>query len=118
TAADEIALRAAPSTGYKALLQRSQETLHLAADSFGLGAVANEIARANDPGFFAFALGDSGAFAGLTRRYESDEDRKRLHEVVVDSLDDFVTGPRSADLRLMLLPSSCLGRTSHVDRWF
>src|SRR5690606_17141448 len=40
TAADEIEARAAPELGYKSLLQRSQEALQLAADTFGLGAVA------------------------------------------------------------------------------
>lgn len=118
TAADEIDVRAAPSTGYKTLLQRSQETLHRAADTFGMGAVANEVARANDPRFFAFALGDDGAWAAFTRRYESDADRGRLRDVVVDALDPFVRGPRRDDLRLLLLPSSCFGRTTSVSRWF
>ena len=118
TASDEIEARAAPGIGYKALLQRSQEALQLAADTFGLGAVANEVARANDPGFFAFALGDSGAFSRFTRRYSSDDDRRRLHGVVTDSLDEFVKGPRSDDLRLLLLPSSCFASTGNVNRWF
>ncbi|RPH66940.1 MAG: hypothetical protein EHM83_02745 [Burkholderiales bacterium] len=118
TAADEIEARAAPGVGYKSLLQRSQEALQLAADTFGLGAVANEVARANDPGFFAFALGDSGAFNRFTRRYASDDERRRLLGVVTDSLDPFVKGPRGDDLRLLLLPSSCFGTTTNVDRWF
>jgi len=118
TAADEIEARAAPELGYKSLLQRSQEALQLAADTFGLGAVANEVARANDPGFFAFALGDSGAFNRFTRRYASDDDRRRLQAVVNDSLDRFVKGPRRDDLRLLLLPSSCFGTTTNIDRWF
>lgn len=118
TAADEIEARAAPDIGYKSLLQRSQEALQLAADTFGLGAVANEVVRANDPGFFAFALGDSGAFNRFTRRHASDDERRRLLAVVNDSLDRFVKGPRSDDLRLLLLPSSCFGTTSNVDRWF
>ena len=118
TAADEIEARAAPGVGYKSLLQRSQEALQLSADAFGLGAVANEIARANDPGFFAFALGDAGAFQRFTRRHESDDERRRLLGVVTDSLDPFVKGPRSDDLRLLLLPSSCFGTTGNVDRWF
>jgi len=118
TAADEIAARAAPDVGYKSLLQRSQEALQLAADTFGLGAVANEVARANDPGFFAFALGDSGSFGRFTRRYESDDERRRLLAVVTGSLDPFVAGPRSDDLRLLLLPSSCFGTTTNVNRWF
>jgi len=118
TAADEIAARAAPDIGYKSLLQRSQEALQLAADTFGLGAVANEVARANDPGFFAFALGDSGAFNRFTRRHASDDDRRRLQGVVNDSLDRFVKGPRSDDLRLLLMPSSCFGTTTSISRWF
>lgn len=118
TAAEEIRVRADSSSGYKSLLARSQEALQLAADSFGLGAVANEVARANDPAFFAFALGDDGAFSRFTRRYASDAERGRLRDVVVDSLDPFVRGPRSDNLRLMLLPSSCFGRTTSIDRWF
>ncbi|MCC7059231.1 MAG: hypothetical protein IT508_03275 [Burkholderiaceae bacterium] len=118
SAADEIPLRAAPSLGYKALLQRSQETLQLAADTFGLGAVANEVVRANDPGFFAFALGDGGAFNGFTRRYASDADRTRLRDVVIDSLDGFVGGPRRDDVRLLPLPSGCFGSTFDMSRWF
>ena len=118
TAADEIPLRAAPLLGYKSLLQRSQETLQLAADTFGLGAVANEVARATDPGFFAFALGDGGAFAGFTRRYASDADRTRLRDVVIDSLDGFVKGPRRDDVRLLPLPSGCFGSTFDTSRWF
>ncbi|HEY0877285.1 MAG TPA: pilus assembly protein TadG-related protein [Zeimonas sp.] len=117
-AVEEIRVRAAPSVGYKSLLARSQEALQLAADSFGLGAVANEIVRANDPTFFAFALGDEGAFARFTRRYESDADRARLQDVTVESLDPFVRGARRDDLRLLLLPSSCFGRTTSFDRWF
>lgn len=118
TAAEEIRVRASPSVGYKSLLARSQEVLQLAADSFGLGAVANEVVRANDPAFFAFALGDSGAFSGFTRRFASDADRARLRDVTIGSLDPFVRGPRRDDLRLLLLPSSCFGRTTSVDRWF
>jgi len=118
TAAEEIRVRAASSLGYKSLLARSQEALQLSADSFGLGAVANEVARANDPAFFAFALGDDGLFARFTRRYASDADRTRLRDVVVDSLDPFVRGPRRDDLRLLLLPSSCFGRTTSIDKWF
>src|SRR5690606_21311714 len=77
TAAAEIEWRAGSDFGYKTLLQRSQEVLNRSADPFGLGAVANEVARANDPAFFAFALGDDGAYSRFTRRYDSDEDRRR-----------------------------------------
>ncbi len=118
TAAEEILVRAAPTLGYKSLLARSQEALQLSADSFGLGAVANEVVRANDPAFFAFALGDDAAFNRFTRRYANDADRARLRDVVVDSLDPFVRGPRRDDLRLLLLPSSCFGRTTSIDKWF
>ncbi len=118
TAAEEIRVRASPSVGYKSLLARSQDVLQLAADPFGLGAVANEVVRANDPAFFAFALGDSGDFGRFTRRFDSDADRTRLRDLAVDSLDAFVRGPRRDDLRLLLLPSSCFGRTTSVDRWF
>ncbi|MBN9430031.1 MAG: Tad domain-containing protein [Burkholderiales bacterium] len=117
TAATEIEWRAGTDLGYKALLQRSQEVLYRSADSFGLGAVANEVARANDPAFFAFALGDDGAYARFSRRYETDEDRRRLQGVVTDSLSSFVGGPRTGDVRLPL-PSGCTGLSTDFDHWF
>ncbi len=100
-------MRGAEEVGYKNLLAASQEILHASAGTFGLGAVANEVARANDPHFFAFALPDEGAFQAFTRRYESDDDRQRLKQMVLASLDAFVTD-RRADL-VVPLPSSCMG---------
>lgn len=108
TAATEIRLRAGPGVGYKELLQASQELLTLSAGVFGASAVANETARANDSRFFAFALPDGGAYTGFTRRYASDEDRERLRDVVMRSLDDFTRGPRETDLVLWGLPASCI----------
>lgn len=114
TAAEEIAARNA----YKALLAASQEVMHRAIDTFGLGAVANEVARANDRRFFAFALPDAGEFASMTRRWTGD-DRLRLKGVVDDSLDPFVKGPRGMDLRLLLLPSLCFGNpAAGPGAWF
>lgn len=101
--AEEVFARSA----YKQVLAASQEVFIRAADTFSLGAVANEVARANDPAFFAFALPDAGAFARMTRRWEGDE-RGRLAQVVQDSLDPFVKGPRGMDMTLWLLPSLCL----------
>lgn len=103
---------------YKSLLASSQEVLQRSIDTFGLGAVANEIARANDPKFFAFALPDDGEFERMTRRYTG-PDRARLKEVVDQSLDDFVRGPRGDDMTLWLLPSSCFGNpVAGPDKWF
>lgn len=118
TADLEIRLRAAPGTGYKDLLQASQELLTLSAGVFGSSAVANEVARANDPAFFAFALPDAGAYSAFTRRYESDADRERLRDLVVRSLDDFTRGPRETDLVLWGLPSSCVLSISSPSAWF
>ena len=114
TATEEIAAR----SGYKTILATSQEVLQRSVDTFGLGAVANEVARANDRRFFAFALPDEQNFTGITRRYSGD-DRARLKSVVDDSLDAFVAGPRGMDLTLWLLPSLCFGNLL-VDpsKWF
>ncbi len=113
TAAEEIAARSA----YKRLLATSQEVLQASVSTFGLGAVANEVARANDPRFFAFALPDDDAFRSFTRRY-GQADRARLKSVVDASLDPFVRGPRGVDLTLWLLPSSCFGRPVDPSKWF
>jgi hypothetical protein len=117
-AADEIGWRADPVTGYKQLLLRSQALMHRSADTFGMGAVANEVARANDPRFFAFAMTDAGGYERFTTRYLADPERERLQQVVLAALDPFTGGPRSEDLRLLLLPSSCVGRTLDYDKWF
>ncbi|MFP5406595.1 MAG: pilus assembly protein TadG-related protein, partial [Gammaproteobacteria bacterium] len=116
-ASDEIGWRADPVTGYKQLLLRSQALLHRSADTFGLGAVANEVARANDPRFFAFAMSDAGGYERFTKRHASDPERERLQKVVLDVLDPFTRGSRRDDLRLLLLPSSCVGRTLDPDKW-
>lgn len=103
---------------YKQVLEASQEVFMRAADTFALGAVANEVARANDPAFFAFALPDAGEFARMTRRWSGD-DRARLAGVVEDSLDPFVKGPRTLDLTLWLLPSLCFGQPAvGPEAWF
>jgi hypothetical protein len=117
-AADEIGWRADPVAGYKQLLLRSQALMHRSADTFGMGAVANEVARASDPRFFAFAMSDAGSYERFTRRHVGEADRERLQEVVLAALDPFTRGPRSDDLRLLLLPSSCVGRTLDFDKWF
>ncbi len=115
-AADEIGWRADPVLGHKRLLLRSQALLHRSADTFGMGAVANEIARANDPRFFAFAMSDAGSYERFTKLHESDPERRRLQQLVLDSLDPFTRGPRNLDLRLLMLPSSCVGRTLDPDK--
>lgn len=95
----EVAARAAHDVGYKALLESTQEVLHLTTNVFGMSTVAAEVVRASDARFFAFALpepADGTAFSQLTRRHVSDADRARLRDVVQASLDAFVGGPRSA----------------------
>lgn len=117
-AADEVFWRAAAGTGYKEILQASQEMLHLSAGVFGAGAVANEIARANDPSFFAYALTDAGEFERFTRRYANEPDRERIRDIVLRSLDPFTAGPRSEDQILWLLPSSCVLSFNDLSAWF
>jgi Putative Flp pilus-assembly TadE/G-like len=102
----EIKARAASDYGYKELLQKSQEILNLTVGVFGMGAVANEVIKANDSSYFAFALPDQNLFSDFTRRYESDEDRQRLKSVVNASLDDFVKD-RNAALPV-LPPGPCI----------
>ena len=114
--AAELQWRANEYLGYKVWLERSQVWLLRSAEVFGLGAIANEVVRASNPDFFAFALGDAGAFASFTYRYAGPEDKSRLREVVVNSLDTFTAGPRTADHRL-LVPSSCVGRSADLDKW-
>jgi Putative Flp pilus-assembly TadE/G-like len=106
----EIPARAASDYGYKELLQKSQEILNLTVGTFGMGAVANEIAKANDRKFFAFALPDGSDYSDFTRRYESDEDRQRLKAVINGSLDNFVRY-RGAEPSL-LPPGQCIPTNS------
>jgi hypothetical protein len=114
TAGEEILARDA----YKKLLATSQELMQRAVDTFGLGAVANEVARANDRRFFAFALPDEQDFSKLTRRWEG-QDRLRLKQLVDASLDPFVRGPRGMDMTLYLLPSLCFGNPlAGPQTWF
>ena len=103
----EVPARAAHDFGYKEILQTSQEILQMSAQAFGVSMVAAEVARANDPGYFAWVLPDDGGFRDFTRRYESDEDRQRLKQRVMDSLDPFTSGPRSEDIHTPI-PSLCL----------
>ena len=112
-AGEEIVARAA----HARLLAAGQELMQLAVGTFAAGAVANEVARANDPRFFAFALGgDGGPLA--SRPYEGD-DRARLREVVTGSLDPFVGGPRGLDMTLLPLPSLCFGNPiAGPGSWF
>jgi hypothetical protein len=97
----EIKARAAEDIGYKELLQKSQEILNITVGTFGMGAVANEVIKANDSSFFAFALPDETTGSDFTRRYESDADRQRLKDIVTASLDPFVTDRGKA---LSILP--------------
>ncbi len=107
-AAAEILMRDSPGYGYKTLLAQSQQIMHYTAGTFGAGAVANEVVKAGDPRFFAFALPDGAAWKDFTRRYESDDDRQRLKELVMRSLDEFTRGPRDGDLIIEAL-GACIG---------
>ena len=100
-AALEVWLRAAPAQGYKSQLLASQEALQHSAGTFGLGALANEVARASDSHFFAFALPDQGAFEALSQRYRTVPERSRLADLVLASIDDFSREPRSLNQDLL-----------------
>ncbi|MGB7301736.1 MAG: pilus assembly protein TadG-related protein [Burkholderiaceae bacterium] len=117
TAATEIRLRDAPRVGYKTLLQHSQRVLRTAAGTFGASAVANEVARASDSRFFAFALPDNDAYQKFARRYESDADRQRLKTLVTRSMDPFTGGPRGEN-QTLVLPASCLLLSPSPSDWF
>lgn len=112
-AALEMGLRAAPDTGYKALLAANQALLHQSATVFGLGALANEVARAADPRYFAFVMSDQGQFAALTEAQSSSIDRSRYAQWLAAALDPFVKGPRSASLALQM-PDPCAPGSSSV----
>lgn len=114
----EIAWRASPDVGYKSLLQASQELLLASAGGFGASAVANEVARATDARFFAFVLPDRGAFSSLTRRYDSDDDRGRIRDLVDRSLDPFTRGPRGVDFVVWGLPAGCALSSASPADWF
>jgi hypothetical protein len=106
-AAIEVAARGAAMVGYKEILQTSQEILHLTTHVFGMNAVVAEVARANDPGYFAFLLPEEAAWSSLTRRYTTDADRQRMAGVAVGSMDAFTSGSRSQDIWTPV-PSPCL----------
>jgi len=124
----EIPARGAEAVGYKEILATSQELLHLSTQGFGLSMVAAEIARANDPDFFAWVLPDATqSWQTFTQRGESPEARRRFADLVLASLDPFTSGPRSEDIRTPI-PSPCLnlmrlrkrGATTlsdDLDRW-
>jgi hypothetical protein len=104
----EIPARGAEAVGYKEILQTSQEILQLASQGFALNMVTAEVARANDPDFFAWVLPDpSSEWLRFTRQADTVDERKRLADVVRTSLDPFVAGPRSEDLYTPI-PSLCL----------
>ncbi|MEY3665302.1 MAG: hypothetical protein RLZZ153_1484 [Pseudomonadota bacterium] len=113
----EIRWRADALSGHRAMLEQSQAMLLASADSFGLSAVANEIARANDGRIFAFVMGDEGAFSSFVTLQNNETQTRRTAELVTRSLDGFSGGSRELDLRLLPLPSSCAGQSTQLDRW-
>jgi hypothetical protein len=112
----EVMARGAPGLGLADMLETSQVLLLRSANTFGLSAVANEVARATDRRISAFALSDQGEFAGFVRRQTGDDDRRRFRDVVLASLDPFTGGDRDRDVRLPL-PSGCIGRSTQLDQW-
>jgi len=124
----EIPARGAHAVGYKEILQASQEILHLSTQGFGLNMVTAEVARANDPAYFAWVLPDpSLGWQRFTHRAQTVDERRRLADLVLASLDPFTSGPRSEDIHTPI-PSPCLnlmrlrkrGATTlseDLDRW-
>ena len=119
TAAElEIPARAAKDVGYKFLLEKSQQLMGLTANGFALSMLTTEVARANDRNYHSFVLPDQGALFSWVKRYESDEERLRLKDVVLRSLDGFTGQSRDDQLRLLLLPSGCFLQSSNFDKWW
>lgn len=94
-------------SGYALALSLSQDAMLLATNAFALSQVATEVARANDRRFFAHVLpADTDAVLGdMTRKYEGD-DRKRMRDIVLASLDPFSRN-RDHDIGL---PLPCMPR--------
>jgi hypothetical protein len=114
----EIFARAAKDTGYKFLLEDGQFLMGLTANGFALSMITTEVARANHPDYHAYVLPDQGTSFAFVKHYESDEDRARLKDVVLRSLDPFTGQSRDENLRLLLLPSLCFGRSLSFSSWF
>lgn len=100
TAMVEVPVRA----GHALALAASQDAMLAATSGFGLSQVATEVARANDRRFFAHALpADTDAvFGDMTKKYGGD-DRKRMRDVVLASLDPFSLN-RDHDIEVPGLP--------------
>jgi hypothetical protein len=104
----EVPARGAEAVGYKEILATSQALLHLSTQGFGLSMVAAEVARANDPDFFAWVLPDAEqGWQAFTQQGDGVEARRRFADLVLASLDPFTAGPRSEDIRTPI-PSPCL----------
>ena len=100
TAMVEVPVRA----GHALALAASQDAMLAATSGFGLSQVATEVARANDRRFFAHVLpADTDAVLGdMTKKYDGDE-RKRMRDVVLASLDPFTLN-RDHDIGVPGLP--------------
>lgn len=103
----EIPARAASDVGYKFLLEQSQRLMGLTANGFALNLVTAEVVRANNPEYFAYTLPGFGTSFDFVKRYETDEERKRLRDLVQRSLDPFTGNSREESLRLLTVPSLC-----------
>ena len=102
TAMVEVPVRA----GHALALAASQDAMMAATSGFGLSQVATEVARANDRRFFAHVLpADTDAvFGDMTKKYDGDE-RKRMRDVVLASLDPFSLN-RDHDIEIPGMPCS------------
>jgi hypothetical protein len=91
----EIPARAAAGYGYKFLLESSQSVFSASANTFALGTIAYEVAKANDDRFRAFVLAEPLSFTDSRKRYSSTDEKGRLLDLVNRSLDPFTAGPRN-----------------------
>jgi Putative Flp pilus-assembly TadE/G-like len=110
TASLEIKLRADETLGYKSLLEKSQSLVLMAANTISMSATANEVVKANDSNFFAHAILGVDVFEkDFLKRYSTDEERRRLKGVVMDSLDPFVKGRDGTFWPIPTVMGACFG---------
>jgi Putative Flp pilus-assembly TadE/G-like len=109
-ASAEIKLRADNAIGYKALLEKSQALVLLAANTISMSATANEVVKANDSNFFAHAILGMDVFEkNFLKRYSTDDERQRLKGVVTESIDPFVKGRDGTFWPVPTVQGSCFG---------
>lgn len=105
----------AARTTYIHALAASEGALAATTNGFVLSALTTEVARGTDPEFFAFVLPGAlgGNFGAMTKKWSGD-DRKRLKDVVLRSLDEYSTN-RDDNLPNRMLCTGYLARRGATD---